>query len=132
MQAPDPDTLEKFLGRVPMVFNVVIVSPHGYFGQANVLGMPDTGGQVRPGLHMRGKRALDWLSFKRFQVLRHARNMCLCLLVEAGPKTRTEVLVLLPRVLLGCCEASKQCFKSSSLEERPWVATFSLLLHAAS
>ncbi|KAM0984884.1 hypothetical protein ACFX13_012421 [Malus domestica] len=29
-----------------MVFNVVIVSPHGYFGQANVLGLPDTGGQV--------------------------------------------------------------------------------------
>lgn len=55
MQAPDPDTLEKFLGRVPMVFNVVIVSPHGYFGQANVLGMPDTGGQVRTVLLMRGR-----------------------------------------------------------------------------
>ncbi|WCJ22253.1 Sucrose synthase [Euphorbia peplus] len=46
LQAPDPSTLEKFLGRVPMVFNVVILSPHGYFGQANVLGLPDTGGQV--------------------------------------------------------------------------------------
>ncbi|CAN0885575.1 Sucrose synthase 2 [Linum grandiflorum] len=46
LQAPDPSTLETFLGRVPMVFNVVILSPHGYFGQANVLGMPDTGGQV--------------------------------------------------------------------------------------
>lgn len=46
LQAPDPATLETFLGRIPMVFNVVIVSPHGYFGQANVLGLPDTGGQV--------------------------------------------------------------------------------------
>ena len=46
LQAPDPSTLEMFLGRIPMVFNVVILSPHGYFGQANVLGMPDTGGQV--------------------------------------------------------------------------------------
>ncbi|ESR57642.1 Sucrose synthase 3 [Citrus sinensis] len=46
LQAPDPSTLEKFLGRLPMVFNVVILSPHGYFGQANVLGLPDTGGQV--------------------------------------------------------------------------------------
>ncbi|CAN0889053.1 Sucrose synthase 2 [Linum grandiflorum] len=46
LQAPDPATLETFLGRVPMVFNVVILSPHGYFGQANVLGLPDTGGQV--------------------------------------------------------------------------------------
>uniref|UniRef100_A0A0D6R3M8 Sucrose synthase n=1 Tax=Araucaria cunninghamii TaxID=56994 RepID=A0A0D6R3M8_ARACU len=46
LQAPDPSTLEKFLGRIPMVFNVVILSPHGYFGQVNVLGMPDTGGQI--------------------------------------------------------------------------------------
>ncbi|EFH51183.1 hypothetical protein ARALYDRAFT_490342 [Arabidopsis lyrata subsp. lyrata] len=46
LQAPDPSTLEKFLGMVPMVFDVVILSPHGYFGQANVLGLPDTGGQV--------------------------------------------------------------------------------------
>ena len=29
-----------------MVFNVDILSPHGYFGQANVLGLPDIGGQV--------------------------------------------------------------------------------------
>lgn len=46
LQAPDPDVLEKFLARIPMVFTVCIVSPHGYFGQAGVLGMPDTGGQV--------------------------------------------------------------------------------------
>nr|QNU13189.1 SUS2 [Paeonia suffruticosa] len=46
LQAPDPSTLETFLGRVPMVFNVVILSPHGFFGQANVLGLPDTGGQI--------------------------------------------------------------------------------------
>ncbi|VAX22150.1 sucrose synthase [hydrothermal vent metagenome] len=46
LEAPEPNTLEKFLGRIPMIFNIVILSPHGYFGQANVLGMPDTGGQV--------------------------------------------------------------------------------------
>lgn len=46
LQAPDPASLEKFLGRIPMVFNVVILSPHGYFGQSAVLGLPDTGGQV--------------------------------------------------------------------------------------
>ncbi|EOY06578.1 Sucrose synthase 2 isoform 2 [Theobroma cacao] len=46
LHAPDPSTLETFLGRIPMVFNVVIVSPHGFFGQANVLGLPDTGGQI--------------------------------------------------------------------------------------
>lgn len=47
LEAPDPCTLEKFLGTIPMVFNVVIMSPHGYFAQANVLGYPDTGGQVQ-------------------------------------------------------------------------------------
>lgn len=46
LEAPDPCTLENFLGTIPTVFNVVILSPHGYFAQANVLGYPDTGGQV--------------------------------------------------------------------------------------
>ncbi|XP_061356181.1 sucrose synthase 5-like [Gastrolobium bilobum] len=46
LQAPDPVNMEKFFSRVPTIFNVVIFSIHGYFGQANVLGLPDTGGQV--------------------------------------------------------------------------------------
>ncbi len=46
LEAPEPEALEAFIGKIPMIFSVVIISPHGYFGQANVLGMPDTGGQV--------------------------------------------------------------------------------------
>jgi len=46
LEAPEPKTLERFLGRIPMIFRLAILSPHGYFGQANVLGLPDTGGQV--------------------------------------------------------------------------------------
>jgi sucrose synthase len=46
LEAPSPDNLEAFLGRVPMIFSVAILSPHGFFGQSNVLGRPDTGGQV--------------------------------------------------------------------------------------
>ncbi len=46
LEAPEPVSLEHFLGRIPMIFSMVILSPHGFFGQANVLGMPDTGGQV--------------------------------------------------------------------------------------
>ncbi|KAK2644875.1 hypothetical protein Ddye_020070 [Dipteronia dyeriana] len=46
LQAPDPINLENFITRLPKIFNVVIFSPHGYFGQADVLGLPDTGGQV--------------------------------------------------------------------------------------
>ena len=40
------DSLQNFLARLPIGYNVVILSPHGFFGQANVLGKPDTGGQV--------------------------------------------------------------------------------------
>ncbi|MFO8027786.1 MAG: sucrose synthase [Opitutales bacterium] len=46
LEAPGPDTLETFLSQIPSIFSVVILSPHGYFGQSNVLGKPDTGGQV--------------------------------------------------------------------------------------
>ena len=46
LEAPDPGNLERFLSRIPMIFNLVILSPHGYFAQDNVLGLPDTGGQV--------------------------------------------------------------------------------------
>ncbi|XP_052190356.1 sucrose synthase 6-like [Diospyros lotus] len=46
LQAPDPSNTEKFFGRLPTVFNVVLFSVHGYFGKADVLGLPDTGGQV--------------------------------------------------------------------------------------
>ncbi len=46
LQFPDHDTLKEFLSRVPMIFNIAIISPHGFFGQEGVLGKPDTGGQV--------------------------------------------------------------------------------------
>ncbi|MCK5228152.1 MAG: glycosyltransferase, partial [Desulfobulbaceae bacterium] len=43
---PNGDTLEEFLARIPMVSKAAMISPHGWFGQENVLGRPDTGGQV--------------------------------------------------------------------------------------
>jgi sucrose synthase len=46
LEAPSPGSLERFLSRVPMIFSLAILSPHGYFGQSKVLGRPDTGGQV--------------------------------------------------------------------------------------
>lgn len=46
LEAPDHTVLEEFLSEIPMIFKIAVISPHGYFGQANVLGLPDTGGQV--------------------------------------------------------------------------------------
>lgn len=46
LDAPSPDVLETFLSRIPMIFSLAILSPHGWFGQSNVLGRPDTGGQI--------------------------------------------------------------------------------------
>ncbi|KAL0421699.1 UNVERIFIED_CONTAM: Sucrose synthase 5 [Sesamum latifolium] len=37
---------EAFFSRLPVIYDIVIFSVHGYFGQADVLGLPDTGGQV--------------------------------------------------------------------------------------
>ncbi|OGS98307.1 MAG: sucrose synthase [Gallionellales bacterium RIFCSPLOWO2_12_FULL_59_22] len=46
LEAPSPQALEAFLARIPMISRLLILSPHGYFAQDNVLGRPDTGGQV--------------------------------------------------------------------------------------
>lgn len=46
LEAPSPEALEAFLARVPMISRLLILSPHGWFAQDNVLGRPDTGGQV--------------------------------------------------------------------------------------
>ncbi len=46
LEAPHPEDLERFLARVPMIFRLLVLSPHGFFGQSDVLGLPDTGGQV--------------------------------------------------------------------------------------
>ena len=45
---PTDRLLEQFISRVPMplISKIAIISPHGWFGQSNVLGRPDTGGQV--------------------------------------------------------------------------------------
>lgn len=46
MNTPDHINLKEFISRIPMIFNITIISVHGYFAQEGVLGMPDTGGQV--------------------------------------------------------------------------------------
>ncbi len=45
---PTDTLLEQFISRVPMplISKIAILSPHGWFAQENVLGKPDTGGQV--------------------------------------------------------------------------------------
>lgn len=46
LQKPDHIALKKFISNMPMIFRIAVISPHGYFGQDGVLGLPDTGGQV--------------------------------------------------------------------------------------
>jgi sucrose synthase len=46
LEAPSPSSLERFLQNIPMIFSIAVLSPHGWFGQSDVLGRPDTGGQV--------------------------------------------------------------------------------------
>ncbi|MBK8481693.1 MAG: sucrose synthase [Proteobacteria bacterium] len=46
LAAPDTTGLQRLFARLPLVTSVVVISPHGFFGQAHVLGRADTGGQV--------------------------------------------------------------------------------------
>ncbi|MGD8353922.1 MAG: sucrose synthase, partial [Pseudomonadota bacterium] len=48
LHEPSDELLESFLARapIPLIIRVAIISPHGWFGQTNTLGKPDTGGQV--------------------------------------------------------------------------------------
>jgi len=48
LNEPTDQEFERFISRVPMplISKIAIISPHGWFGQTNVLGRPDTGGQV--------------------------------------------------------------------------------------
>ena len=46
LESADPVKLESLFSRLPNMFNIVILCIRGYFGQAAVLGLPDTGGQV--------------------------------------------------------------------------------------
>jgi sucrose synthase len=46
IDSPDHQVLESFISRIPMIFRIALISPHGWFGQEGVLGRPDTGGQV--------------------------------------------------------------------------------------
>ncbi|MDZ7625849.1 MAG: sucrose synthase [Ignavibacteriaceae bacterium] len=46
INTPDHEVLKSFLSRIPMIFNIAIITPHGYFAQEDVLGKPDTGGQI--------------------------------------------------------------------------------------
>jgi sucrose synthase len=67
LEAPDYQRMERFLDRIPMIFKIAILSPHGFFGQTGVLGMPDTGGQVVYILDQ--VRALEAEMFRRINEL---------------------------------------------------------------
>ena len=43
LDCADHQVLSKFIERIPMVFKILLTSPHGWFGQEDVLGRPDSG-----------------------------------------------------------------------------------------
>jgi sucrose synthase len=46
IEKPDPAVLEAFFSRIPTIFNVALISIHGWVAQEGVLGRPETTGQV--------------------------------------------------------------------------------------
>lgn len=78
LESPDHDALRQFISLVPMIFNITVVSPHGYFAQEGVLGLPDTGGQIVYILDQ--VRALE-------KALRHS-------LTDAGLEIEPKIIIL--------------------------------------
>ena len=46
LNSPDNQVLAEFISKIPMLFRIAIISPHGFFSQTSAMGLPDTGGQV--------------------------------------------------------------------------------------
>lgn len=46
IESSEPARFENLVARLPLIRTVLMVSPHGWFAQDDVLGKPDTGGQV--------------------------------------------------------------------------------------
>lgn len=68
LQAPDPINIELLFQRLPVIFNVVVLSIHGYFGQSDVLGLPDTGGQVYCSLYVEKSLLLEKFILESYSV----------------------------------------------------------------
>ena len=78
LESPDHEALRGFISRIPMIFNIVAVSVHGYFGQQGVLGKPDTGGQV--------VYVLDQVKALEHELIKSLR--------QSGVNARPKILVL--------------------------------------
>lgn len=76
--SPDASRMERMLGRLPFLSNILMVSPHGWFAQDGVLGRPDTGGQVTYVLDQ--ARALEKRLKQRFK--------------ECGVPTAPKIVIL--------------------------------------
>ncbi|MEO1764320.1 MAG: sucrose synthase, partial [Cyanobacteria bacterium J06629_18] len=93
IDSADHEILEKFMSRIPLIFNVLVTSPHGWFGQEGVLGRPDTGGQV--------VYVLDQVKQLEKQIKENANNGGLNVLGEIKPK-----IIVLTRLIPNCEDTS--------------------------
>ncbi len=122
---PDSDLLEKFISRIPMISKIAIISPHGWFGQENVLGKPDTGGQVIYILDQ--VRALESYLLRRFELAGIDAvpkiTVLTRLIPDAGNTTCDQRLEKIHRT--NNCWILRVPFKDRNLETvRHWISRF--------
>ncbi|KAA6184630.1 sucrose synthase [Thiohalocapsa marina] len=125
LEAPSPQALEDFLGRVPMIFSIAILSPHGWFGQSNVLGRPDTGGQVVYILDQ--VRALEQEMRQRLQEQGIDIEPRVLVLTRLIPEAEGSLCNQRLEPIAGTRNAAilRVPFRTSSGEElRPWISRF--------
>ena len=93
IDSADHEILEKFMSRIPLIFQVLVTSPHGWFGQEGVLGRPDTGGQV--------VYVLDQVKELEKQIKENSKLGGLDVLGEIKPK-----IIVLTRLIPNCEDTS--------------------------
>ncbi len=104
IDSADREILEKFMSRIPLIFKVLVTSPHGWFGQEGVLGRSDTSGQV--------VYVLDQVKELEKQIEENAKLGGLDVLGKVEPK-----IIVLTR-LISNSEDTNCDFPSETLRER--------------
>jgi sucrose synthase len=127
LEAPAPETVARFLGRLPMVRTIAVISPHGYFGQSDVLGRPDTGGQVVYILDQ--VRALERTMYDFFQRQGLAIEPCILIVTRLIPEAEGTTCNMRIEPVHGtrCARILRVPFRDEQGEVVPhWISRFKI------
>ena len=127
VESPDANRFERFLALIPLVKTVLMVSPHGWFAQDNVLGKPDTGGQVTYVLDQ--TRALERAMKRQFERCGIETNPRIVILTRLIPNAENTTCNLTTEPVHGTenCQIVRVPFRDHTKEIVPdWISRFKI------